>query len=110
MLPTVFLSFEGGDEKFVNQVQRFLPDGLAYFYPRSFANGEQLISAMEERVGQATMFALFASKKSLASPWVGFELDRARVEKIKSPKFRILVTRVSHTIRLSPGAYNSLKF
>ncbi len=94
MLPTVFLSFEGGDEKFVNQVQRFLPDGLAYFYPRSFANGEQLISAMEERVGQATMFALFASKKSLASPWVGFELDRARVEKIKSPKFRILVISI----------------
>ena len=98
MLPTVFLSLEGGDEKFVNQVQRFLPDGLAYFYPRSFANGEQLISAMEERVGQATMFALFASKKSLASPWVGFELDRARIAKIKSPKFRILVIPIDREV------------
>ncbi|WP_372781439.1 TIR domain-containing protein [Phenylobacterium sp.] len=100
MLPTVFLSLEGGDEGFVAQVQRFLPDGLAYFYPRSFANGEALISAMEERVGQASMFVLFATKKSVASPWVGFEIDRARLAKIKDPQFRIIVVpldaEVSH--------------
>lgn len=94
MLPTVFLSLEASDENFVAQVQRFLPDGLAYFYPRSFSNGEELISAMEARVGQATMFVLFASKKALSSPWVGFEIDRARVAKIKDPKFRIIVVPV----------------
>lgn len=98
MLPTVFLSLEGGDEIFVSQVQRFLPDGLAYFYPRSFENGEQLIQAMEERVGRATLFALFASKKSLSSPWVGFEIDRARVAKIKDPKFRIIVIPIDRTV------------
>lgn len=91
MLPTVFLSLEGTDERFVAQVQRFLPDGLAYFYPRSFANGEALISAMEERVGNASLFVLFASKKAVKSPWVGFEIDKARLAKIKDPKFRIIV-------------------
>lgn len=91
MLPTVFLSLEGASEHFVEQVQRFLPDGLAYFYPRSFANGEALITAMEERVGQASLFVLFASKRAVVSPWVGFEVDRARLAKIKDPKFRIIV-------------------
>jgi hypothetical protein len=91
MMPTVFLSLEGANERFVEQVQRFLPDGLAYFYPRSFANGEALISAMEERVGKASLFVLFASKRAVKSPWVGFEIDKARLAKIKDPKFRIIV-------------------
>ncbi len=91
MLPTVFLSLESTDEAFVLQIQRFLPDGLAYFYRRSFANGEALISAMEERVGKASLFVLFASKKAIKSPWVGFEIDKARLAKIKDPKFRIIV-------------------
>jgi hypothetical protein len=91
MLPTVFLSLEGADEPFVAQVSRFLPDGLAYFYPRSFANGEALISAMEERVGKTSLFVLFASKKAVKSPWVGFEIDKARLAKIKNPRFRIIV-------------------
>ena len=91
MLPAVFLSLEGANEGFVAQVQRFLPDGLAYFYPRSFGNGEALIAAMEERVGKASLFVLFASKAAVRSPWVGFEIDRARLLKIKNPRLRIVV-------------------
>jgi TIR domain len=91
LLPTVFLSLEGADEHLVAKVQRFLPDGLAYFYRRSFANGEALISAMEERVGKASLFVLFATKKAAKSPWVGFEIDKARLAKIKDPRFRVIV-------------------
>ena len=91
MLPTVFLSLEGTDERFVAQILRFLPEGLAHFYPRSFANGEALLSAMEERVGKSSLFVLFASKKATSSPWVGFEIEKARLAKIKDPKFRIIV-------------------
>lgn len=98
MLPTVFLSLEGAEQGFVDKVRRFLPDGLAYFYPRSFANGEELIAAMEERVGQASIFVLFASKKALKSPWVGFEIDRARVAKIKDKRFRVLVMPIGSDV------------
>ena len=94
MLPSVFLSLEGSDQDFVKKVRRFLPDGLAYFYSRSFTNGEELISAMEERVGQASIFVLFASKDAVISPWVGFEIDRARLAKIKDKRFRVLVVPV----------------
>jgi hypothetical protein len=91
MLPTVFLSLSGVDEKFVGSVHSNLPDGLAYFYPKSFENGENLIAAMEERVAQSRVFALFASRESVNSVWVNFEIDRARLAQIKDRNFRCLV-------------------
>lgn len=97
-LPTVFLSLAGDDEDFVQRVYNFLPDGLAYFYPRSFKSGEHLISAMEERVGQATLFVFFASKASLASCWAGFELDRARFSGIKNAKIQVLVFIIDNDV------------
>ncbi len=97
-LPTVFLSLSGDDEAFVKRVNKFLPDGLAYFYPQSFASGENLVSAMEERVGEATMFVFFASKASLNSCWVKFELDRARLSGIKNPKMQVLVFIIERDI------------
>jgi tetratricopeptide (TPR) repeat protein len=91
MLPSVFLSLSGTDEKFVARVHERLPEGLAYFYPRSFANGEDLLSAMESRVGKASIFVLFASRASVDSVWVKFEIDQARLARIRRPDFRVLV-------------------
>lgn len=81
------------DSLFVESVHKNLPDGLAYFYPKSFENGENLISAMEERVGQSRLFILFASRASVNSVWVNFEIDRARIAKIKDRTFKYLVFR-----------------
>jgi tetratricopeptide (TPR) repeat protein len=91
MLPTVFLSLAGVDAKYVSRVHEHLPDGLAYFYLKSFENGENLISAMEERIGQSSVFVLFASHASIESWAVQFEIARARLAKLKKPDFRILV-------------------
>ncbi|MBZ9680938.1 MULTISPECIES: toll/interleukin-1 receptor domain-containing protein [unclassified Mesorhizobium] len=90
-LPTVFLSLHGSDERMVEQVHNLLPDGLAYFYPVSFKNGENLVSAMEERTAESSMFVFFVSKKSLKSCWVDFEIDRTKIAKIKKPQTRFLV-------------------
>lgn len=91
MLTTVFLSLAGVDAQFVESVHRNLPDGLAHFYPKSFKNGENLISAMEERIGESRLFVLFASQASVNSVWVQFEIDRARLAKIKDRNFKYLV-------------------
>lgn len=91
MLPTVFLSLSGHDSDFVSRVHKSLPDGLAYYYPKSFENGENLIEAMESRVNKSSIFVLFASRASVSSVWVKFEIDRARIAKIKSKEMRILV-------------------
>lgn len=91
MLPTVFLSLSGVDAKFVESVHNNLPDGLAYYYPKSFANGENLVAAMEDRVGKSQVFVLFASRESVKSVWVNFEIERARLSKIKDKNFKCLV-------------------
>jgi len=100
-MPNVFLSLSGQDEHFVSQVADLLPPGLATFYSKSFENGENLISAMEERISGASIFVLFASRASLDSKWVAFEIDRARLNRIKRSDLRLLVfiidTQVSHT-------------
>ena len=91
MLPNVFLSMSGTDANFVKSVEEFLPDGIAHFYPKTFSNGESLVAAMETRLEASEVFVLFASRKSLDSVWVRFEIDRARLAKIKNPNVRLLV-------------------
>lgn len=91
MLPTVFLSLSGTDKPFVDKVYKHLPAGLAHYYPKSFDNGEKLIEAMEERVPSSKIFALFASRASIDSVWVNFEIEKARVSKIKDKYFKVIV-------------------
>jgi len=98
MLPNVFLSLSGSDAAFVKAVEEFLPDGLAHFYPKTFTNGENLIASMEMRVADSEIFVLFASRKSIESVWVRFEVDRARLAKIKNPNVRILVFLIDSMI------------
>lgn len=87
----MFLSLHGSDDRFVSAVHERLPGGMAYFYRKSFVTGENLVAAMEERVEDASIFALFASRAGSDSPWVDFEIDRARLAAIKHRKHRILV-------------------
>jgi len=90
-LPTVFLSLSGHDENFVQAVHKLLPDSMAHFYPATFANGEDLIDAMEQRVESSAVFALFASRASLGSKWVNFEISKAKISSIVRDNFRVLV-------------------
>ncbi len=98
MLPKVFLSLSGVDDEFVNEVHSQLPQGLAYFYRKSFSTGENLIAAMEERLKETSIFVLFASRASLKSKWVGFEIDRARIASITRPEFRCIVVPVGNDV------------
>ena len=98
MLPKVFLSLSGVDDEFVDEVHAQLPQGLAYFYRKSFSTGENLISAMEERIKDTSIFVLFASSASLKSKWVGFEIDRARIEQITRPDFRCIVVPIGNDV------------
>ena len=98
---TAFLSFSGEDKTFVEQVHSRLPDGLVYFYPLSFTNGENLIRAMEERVGKARIFVLFASRASAKSHWVNFEIERSRIQAITNSSFRIFVFPIDREVTRS---------
>lgn len=101
MLPYIFLSLSHDDERFVESVFRKLPMGMAFFYKKSFFSGDALLNAMEEGVRNSAIFALFASKRSLASYWVLFEIDNARLQSIKDAKYRVLVYPIEDGISVS---------
>jgi hypothetical protein len=44
------------------------------------------------------LFVLFASKPAAQSPWVQFEIERARVESIQKLKHRVLIFPTSHDV------------
>jgi tetratricopeptide (TPR) repeat protein len=87
----VFLSLSGTDDAFAERVWKRLPVGLAFFYRRSFVNGEELLSEMERGIQQASIFVFLASQASIKSCWVGFELDQARLQRIQHRHFKVLV-------------------
>lgn len=78
-----------------------LPTGLAYFYQKSFENGKRLLEEMERTVQDALVFVLFASKIGQQSPWVGFEIDQARLQQIQKKNHRILVFPTDREVGLS---------
>lgn len=102
MVPQIFLSLSGHDEKFAKQVADALPHGLARIYQDTFENGENLLRAMEKGVGASTIIVLLASKESLASHWVNFELDLARLGAVQGQN-RVLAFAIEEGI--SAGDY-----
>lgn len=100
-VPQVFLSLSGHDDDFVEMVLKHLPQGLAFYYRQSFENGSKLVDAMEAAVTQSSVFAFFASAVSVKSIWAGFEIDRARIEKIKRPNLKIVVFPLSTEVEVS---------
>ena len=100
-IPRVFLSLSGVDEQFVTNVHNSLPIGLAYFYRKSFKTGALLIEEMETSISSSSLFALFVSNAALASHWVHFEMERARLQMITRSDFRLAIFPVESTVQLS---------
>jgi hypothetical protein len=91
MTPTIFLSLSFVDETFVRAVYDRLPRGIARYYQRSFDRGEDLIDAMERNLDASEIFVLFASRASLRSLAVGFEINEARVRVIFGKMKKVFV-------------------
>src|SRR5262249_5969530 len=49
----------------------------------------------------SNLFVLFASKPAAESPWVRFEIERARVEHIRKSSHRILIFPTSPDVRIN---------
>ncbi|MNG68860.1 hypothetical protein D3C73_248320 [compost metagenome] len=77
-MSSIFLSLSFVDANFVSNVYKRLPHGVARYYEKSFDRGEDLISAMERSLDNSEIFVLFASRSSLSSYAVNFEIEEAR--------------------------------
>lgn len=91
MTPTIFLSLSFVDEAFVRAVYDRLPRGVARYYQRSFDRGEDLVEAMERNLDASEVFVLFASRASLRSLAVAFEINEARSRTIFGKMKRVFV-------------------
>lgn len=98
MLPQTFLSLSFTDASFVKAVSSRLPRGLSYFYEKSFENGAALLAEMERGVSSASLFVLFASKKSLSSNAVLFELDQVRAKVVFQRNVKLLIFPTDHEV------------
>lgn len=87
----IFLSLSFTDVTFVRAVYERLPRGVARFYEKSFERGEDIIEAMERNLDQSEVFVLFASRSSLSSYAVQFEIEEARYRTIAGKLKRVIV-------------------
>ena len=91
MTPTIFLSLSFVDATFVRSVYERLPRGFARYFEKSFDRGEDLIEAMERSLESSEVFVLFASRASLKSYAVAFEIEEARRRSIFGKLKKIFV-------------------
>ncbi len=77
-----FLSHSTEDKQFVEVVAQKLGRVQAEFDRMSFSPGYDFRELIRKSLGKSNLFIFFASKKSLDSSWVKFEIDEAEWQSI----------------------------
>lgn len=78
-----FLSHAWIDKEFVRAVANDLGRQFCVFDEQSFDTGETFKSSIEQHLDESSMFVLFASRCSLKSVWVDFEIEEAWYRKLE---------------------------
>ncbi len=86
---TVFLSYSSADEGFVTRVASRLGRGKVLFDKFSFQPGEDFRESIRQGLDDSSQLVLFASRDSLLSSWVKFELDEAEMRRVAGKMRRI---------------------
>ncbi|GEM_PF-1858909 len=76
-----YLAYSSDDRRFVQTVADQLGRGASIFDQKAFAPGVNLLQAMQTGVESASIFVFFASRASLASTWVSYEITEAEWRK-----------------------------
>lgn len=86
-----FLSHSSLDKDIVRQIKVRLQRIWTYFDEDCFEAGEDFRSAITTRLSDTKLFVLFASRNSLSSAWVKFELDEAFWQQVKRENISFVV-------------------
>jgi hypothetical protein len=78
--PKAFLSHSSKDSELVHAVAAQVGRPFVKLDVNEFQGGDEILTVIDEAVEQSAVFVLFASRASLASLWVGAEVDAARYE------------------------------
>src|SRR5207249_3513404 len=76
---------------FVAQVAKRLTAARVIVDRKAFRPGDSLPDAIRKALGAGDMVVLFASARSIASTWVGYEMSEAEVRRLQGDLKRLLV-------------------
>ena len=91
-----FLSYSSTDKEIVSEIKKKLTRVWTYFDEDFIAPGEDFREAIVSRIEETKLFVLFASKASINSSWVKFELDTVYWESINSKGIQVLVLNLDN--------------
>ena len=86
-----FLSHSSRDKDIVRKIKNKLTRVWTYFDEDCFEAGEDFRDAIVSRIETSNVFVLFASKNSLSSDWVKYELDEIYWQRIKDNNIDVIV-------------------
>jgi len=72
-----FLSHSSGDKEIVREISNILGRQKCLFDEQCFETGQDFKNSIENHLEKTSVFVLFASRNSLSSNWVKFEVDEA---------------------------------
>jgi tetratricopeptide (TPR) repeat protein len=76
-IPKAFLSHSSEDKEFVRAVAQELGRQYCIYDEKVFKTGDEFKKSIENGLDSSSIFVLFASKHSLLSDWVNFEVEEA---------------------------------
>jgi len=77
-----FLSHSWSDKELVKSVAELLGRQFCIIDDTAFSTGDEFKSSIEKSLNNTSIFVLFASKNSLKSVWVNFEIEEAWYKKL----------------------------
>lgn len=93
-----FLSHSSKDAQFVHAVAEELGRQFTWLDRQKFDTGDEFLAAMEAGLADSSVFVLFASKHSLASTFVDFEITEARQQLLARSLDRVLVFLIDPSV------------
>jgi tetratricopeptide (TPR) repeat protein len=96
-----FLSHSHHDEAIVHAVAQQVGRAFVTIDTAAFKASDELIRAIEQAVRDSAIFVFFASRHSLGSAFVTFELSEARYRQAISRVRKLLVVRLDDRLQIS---------
>ena len=97
-IPKAFLSHSSKDKEFVKAVAQELGRQYCIYDEKVFKTGEEFKKSIENGLDSSSIFVLFASRHSLLSNWVNFEVEEAWYKKLERNLQKSLVYIITDSI------------
>ena len=98
-----FFSYSHADSELVHSVVGHVGRPFVTIDEAAFAPGDDILGSVEGAVPEAAVFVLFASRSSMASRWVTFEVNEARYSRILGALKKVIVVLLDD--RLKPSDF-----